>query len=132
MKEQKNWGDLKAFTPGEKSKELKPIVTISKTGSLKFNAAFFTAGKIKNPKIKSLKLSYSENNQAIVLTVKNTSTLNHFKFSGKTLSNVKAKRFFEQFKIDVKKHAGIYTLVLEKIPKKGKPWIIYLEHKSKK
>ena len=132
MKDQKNWGDLQAFSPKKKAKELKPEVLISKTGSLKFNQAFFTAVKVKDPKIKAIKISYSKNNEAIVLTVKNSGPLDSFKFSGKSFLNVKAKPFFDRFEIDVKKCSGKYPIVSEKIPQKGKSWVIYLEQQLKK
>jgi len=127
MTEKKDWGDLKDFTPARKVKELKPMVTISKGGGLKFNEDFFTASKIKDRKIKSMKMLYSKNNRAMVLIIKNLNTLNAFRFCGKNFSNLKAKSFFDQFEIDIEKYVGKYSLVLENVPKKGKGWIIYLK-----
>ena len=129
MNKKIKWEDLIDFTPAQKSKELVPTVSISKTGSLKFNEDFFTVAKIKDRNIKSLRISFSKNNQAIVLIVKNIDALNSFKFVGKSKSNIKVKSFFDQFKIDYKKHVGKYSLVLEKIPKKGMSWIIHLGDK---
>ncbi|HCT84071.1 MAG TPA: hypothetical protein DF296_02610 [Candidatus Margulisbacteria bacterium] len=124
------WDDLVTFeSSGIKKGEI--FVSISKSHAITLSASFARKAD-KNIKFAThIVLSYSKNNNALILNFTNDGdTPGSYKITKGVNLSVAARSFFSFFDLDINQYAGRYLPEEMDIPRVGKRWGIFLNKKK--
>lgn len=127
---EENWEDLEVFT-SLGARISKQYVRITKNSIFLFNSGFVHQAQLKSRKLTHVIFAYSPKKKAIVFDFTNDPQAKgaHKVILRLNSASSGSRSFFNYHSLDPKQLEGKYTPKLEKIPKIGEVWVIYLNAK---
>jgi len=125
-----DWDDLETFE-NVGARLGKPFFTISPMGTITLSSSFVHHARKQLQNQTHVRMAYSKKKNAIVLEfTDDPDESGAIKMGKRANISFAARSFFNYHGMSFKELSGQYSPSLEKIPKKGNCWVIYLQKKN--